>query len=177
MAGSFRSQFHHWFPVTGHFMRWFTCIVLLVGFLVPASAHHPERANKRVYQSFDLIGPLGNWLPPSHRRKYNRPTYLGGKIAYWIAPSSQEAMAWHDAAHRRAYKDHRPRIEKHYFYPKPWESLRVGGRVAKGEGDQSPDESRESSGGVYGYDAMEDGAPDLEPVTLEPLAADAALIE
>ena len=46
----------------------------------------------------------------SYRRRYNRPKYLGGKIAYHIAPSSQEAMAWHEAEHLGAYKNHRPRI-------------------------------------------------------------------
>ena len=84
---------------------------------------------KPVHPRIDLIPPLGTNLPPSHRRVYNRPSYWHGKIAYYIAPSSQEAMAWHDAEHRCAYKNHRPRIEVHYFYPKPWEVLKIGARI------------------------------------------------
>jgi len=95
-----------------------------------ASAHHPDKENWPVHQRIDVIGPVGNRLPPSHRRVYNRPTYVGGKIAYWIAPTSQEAMAWHRAEHSGAYKPPKKcmRLEQHYFYPKPWEVLQVGPR-------------------------------------------------
>ncbi|WP_302120068.1 hypothetical protein [Allorhodopirellula heiligendammensis] len=88
----------------------------------------------------DVIGPLGNRLPESYRRKYNRPTYIGGKIAAKIAPSSQEAMSFHRSQELGLYDNngikgalsgqHCPpqRIEQHYFYPKPWEVLTVGPR-------------------------------------------------
>jgi len=88
----------------------------------------------------DVIGPIGNRLPPSYRRQYNRPSYLGGKIAAKIEPSSQEAMAFHRADELGLYdnngikgwmssKNCPPRrVEQHYFYPKPWEVLTVGPR-------------------------------------------------
>jgi hypothetical protein len=88
----------------------------------------------------DPIPPIGNRLPPSYRRKYNRPTYIGGKIAAKIEPSSQEAMAFHRSESLGLYDHtgikglfsgkHCPpqRVEQHYFYPKPWEALMVGPR-------------------------------------------------
>ncbi|MFG0290474.1 MAG: hypothetical protein ACF8CQ_20010 [Rhodopirellula sp. JB044] len=88
----------------------------------------------------DVIGPLGNRLPESYRRKYNRPTYIGGKIASKIEPSSQEAIAFQRAEELGLYDNngvkgalhgkHCPpqRVEQHYFYPKPWEVLAVGPR-------------------------------------------------
>ena len=93
-------------------------------------AHHPDRKCDPVTPRIDLIPPLGNNLKPGHRRKYNRPSYWEGKIAYKIAPSSQEAMAWHRAVHAGAYEDPKKclRLEQHYFYPKPWQTLRVGPR-------------------------------------------------
>lgn len=88
----------------------------------------------------DPIGPVGNRLPESYRRQYNRPTYVGGKIAAKIAPSSQEAMSFHRSESLGLYdrtgikgwlngKNCPPqRVEQHYFYPKPWEVLAVGPR-------------------------------------------------
>ncbi len=104
--------------------------VLTVAMTSVASAHHPDRQSQPVRQRVDLIGPLGNRLDPGYRRVYNRPTYWGGKIAYLIAPTSQEAMAWHRAEHAGAYeapKKHM-RLEQHYFYPKPYHALTVGPR-------------------------------------------------
>ncbi|MCM2374015.1 hypothetical protein [Aporhodopirellula aestuarii] len=88
----------------------------------------------------DVIGPVGNRLPESYRRQYNRPTYLGGKLAAKIEPSSQEAMAFHRAEELGLYDNNGikgalagkhcapQRVEQHYFYPKPWEVLTVGPR-------------------------------------------------
>ncbi|MDV6033703.1 MAG: hypothetical protein F9B45_27140 [Phycisphaera sp. RhM] len=104
--------------------------LLTVALTSVATAHHPDRESRPVRQRVDLIGPMGNRLPPSYRRVYNRPTYWGGKIAYLIAPTSQEAMAWHRAEHAGAYeapKKHM-RLEQHYFYPKPYHALTVGPR-------------------------------------------------
>ncbi|TWU26831.1 hypothetical protein Pla52o_06860 [Novipirellula galeiformis] len=102
---------------------------------VSANAHHPDRENQPVHPRIDVIGPLGNRLPESYRRKFNRPTYLGGKVAYHIAPSSQEAMAWHKAEHRGAYANKSCRSVTHYFYPKPWEAMRIGPRVSSDSQD------------------------------------------
>ena len=93
-----------------------------------ASAHHPDRENQPVRQRIDVIGPVGNRLPPSYRRRFNRPTNLGGKIAYKIAPTSQEAMAWHAATHRGDYQCNAGRSVETFFYPKPYEVLTIGTR-------------------------------------------------
>lgn len=111
------------------------------GSALTASAHHPDRAQQTVRPRVDVIGPLGNRLRESYRRTYNRPTYIGGKAAYLIAPTSQEAMAWHQAEHANAYKCDKPRLEKHYFYPKPWEVLTTGARKSM---LATPDESEET---------------------------------
>ncbi|WP_246112388.1 hypothetical protein [Allorhodopirellula solitaria] len=100
----------------------------------------------------DVIGPIGNRLPPSYRRQYNRPSYIGGKIAAKIAPSSQEAMAFHRSNELGLYDDngikgafagkHCPpeRVEQHYFYPKPWEVLLVGPRDDRMQTSQTDEE-------------------------------------
>jgi len=129
-------QFHaietHCFPVSTSFpvsaMRWFTVAALIFCLSTTLFAHHPDKENHRVHPRIDLIGPLGTWLPPSYRRRYNRPSNVAGKISYYIAPSSLEAMSWHAATHRNAYKDHKPRTVMHYFYPKPWQALQIGPR-------------------------------------------------
>lgn len=150
-------------------MRWFTGLILLACFTVPVHAHYPDWKNMRVLPTFDLIGPLGSRLPASHRRKYNRPTYWGGKIAYLIAPSSQEAMVWHDMSHRDAYKKHRPRIEKHFFYPKPWESLKMGARTPT-VADNKNDLYTPPATNVLNPDADPLASPTLaEPLASEPI--------
>jgi hypothetical protein len=103
-----------------------TVSVFVLGFcLSPAlMAHHPDWKGMPVRPRIDVIGPLGTHLKPSYRRRFNRPSSVVGRLMYHIAPSSQEAMAWHSANHRMLYKNHRPRMEQHYFYPKPWEGLR-----------------------------------------------------
>ena len=123
-------QFHtsetHCFPVSA--MRWFTIATLISCLSTTLFAHHPDKENYRVHPRYDLIGPLGTWLPPSYRRQFNRPRNVSGKISYYIAPSSLEAMSWHAATHRNAYKDHKPRTVMHYFYPKPWQAMQTGPR-------------------------------------------------
>ena len=126
-------------------MRWLLLPLLTVFLTTVLCAHHPDRESHRVHPYYDLIGPLGSHLPPSHRRKYNRPSNIGGKIAYYIAPSSQEAMAWHKAQHRGYYKNHRPRMVTHFFYPKPWEAMKVGPRIPT-----SPEAAAARSAGGYG---------------------------
>ncbi|TWT84011.1 hypothetical protein CA13_54850 [Planctomycetes bacterium CA13] len=125
-------------------------LVLVVATMVstPVLAHHPDRKCQPVHPRYDVIGPLGNRLPESYRRSYNRPTYLGGKIAYKIAPSSQEAMAWHRAEHRCAYDKCEGRRVPQYFYPKPWEALKVGARTSK--------------------DFVEDDEAKITPATIDP---------
>ncbi|MEM1070537.1 MAG: hypothetical protein AAGI63_16665, partial [Planctomycetota bacterium] len=106
-----------------------TTLIMSVSFATlsdTALAHHPDKENQRVHPRIEVIPPLGNNLPMSYRRKYNRPQKIVGKLMYHIAPSSQEAMAWHRATHLGYYKNHAPRMVTHYFYPKPWEALRNG---------------------------------------------------
>lgn len=151
-------------------MRW-SCLLLVVSVSTTLLAHHPNKECQDVHPRIDVIGPLGNRLPPSYRRRFNRPRYVGGKIAYYIAPSSQEAMAWHEAAHLGAYSKHRPRIEKHYFYPKPWEALQIGPRRFA------------LDGGMSSYDAVGSEYAELEEAAVEqlapqePLAKETGLIE
>lgn len=109
-------------------MRWMIATLMGISMLTASSGHPPDKANQPIYPNIDLIGPLGNRLPISYRRRYNRPTNIGGRIAYTIAPSSQEAMAWHAATHRGDYECDRGRVELQYFYPKPYEALRIGSR-------------------------------------------------
>ncbi len=109
-------------------MRTALLFICLAAMAVPVTAHHPNRETGPVIPRVDFLPPLGNRLPPEYRRVYNRPTYLGGKIAYLIAPSSQEAMAWHRAEHRGDYECNRGRVVNQYFYAKPYEALRIGGR-------------------------------------------------
>ncbi|EMI56545.1 hypothetical protein [Rhodopirellula sallentina] len=106
----------------------------------------------------DVIGPLGNRLPESYRRKYNRPTYIGGKIASKVEPSSQEAIAFQRAEELGLYDNngvkgalngkHCPpqRVEQHYFYPKPWEVLAVGPRKTPMRNDRSNSEFSSDAG-------------------------------
>ena len=109
-------------------------LLILLFLVLPASTnlwgHGPYLSLPPTHPRFDPIPPLGNRLPPSYRRVYNRPTYVGGKLAHVLAPTSQEAMSWHEHVHRGSYRNHAGRIEPLYFYPKPWEVLTVGPRPA-----------------------------------------------
>ena len=111
-------------------MRWFTTFVLLTLLCTDLSAHHPDRENQRIWPRIDLIPPLGVRLSASYSRLHNRPSKRLGRTLYYIAPSSREAMSWHDATHQKAYELDRGRLEKHFFYPKPWEGLELGPRAA-----------------------------------------------
>jgi hypothetical protein len=130
---------------------WIACL-LAVACFSSLHAHHPDRESKPVHRRIDLIGPIGNRLPMSYRRRYNRPTNWGGKIAYYIAPTSQEAMRWHKATHQGQYKRHAPRMMANYFYPKPWEAIRIGARPNRDlnrEGQQEPEAETGDSGLEY----------------------------
>jgi hypothetical protein len=97
------------------------------------SAQFPNWKAKPVRPRIDVIPPLGNHLPWSYRARMNRPSYLSGRIAYTIEPSSQEAMAWQRAWQRGHYANHAPRMETHYLYPKPWEVLGVDAKPKRGD--------------------------------------------
>ena len=97
---------------------------------ITAQSHEPNRKCVPVRQRVDVVGPVGNRLEPSMRRTHNRPTFLSGRLAYIVAPTSQEAMTWHKADHLGAYRNEAGRIEPKYFYPKPWEALKIGPRVS-----------------------------------------------
>ncbi|MEO1528630.1 MAG: hypothetical protein AAFX06_24685 [Planctomycetota bacterium] len=126
----------------------FLSVLLVSVSPVISHGHQPDGANTPVRQRIDLIGPIGNRLPAGHRRKFNRPRNWIGWTAYRIAPSSIEAMSWHRAQHAGAYDDPKrsKRIEYHYFYPKPWEAMRIGQRPST-----SRPEDVKAETGMNGY--------------------------
>lgn len=65
---------------------------------------------------------------PEYRKVYNRPRYLTGYLAFKIEPSSQEAMAWQTNYCNGNYANHGCPHVPHYYYPKPWESLKTSSR-------------------------------------------------
>ena len=122
-----------------------TVVIGLTLLLAPqAAAHFPHHENRPVRQHVEPIPSIGANLP-SHRERYNRPRYLGGKIAYYIAPSSQEAMSWHRSVHRGYYANHAPRMEDRYIYAKPWQALMVGPRTPRDAQTSSADNTADSS--------------------------------
>ena len=137
------------------------CLASLIG-AGTAAAHDPDRKNQPVTPIIDVIGPLGNNLKPGHRRGYNRPSYIEGKIAYHLAPSSQEAMSWHRAVHSGAYKDPKKclRLEQHFFYPKPWQVLTVGPRRSRVAPSDTPAGASGPSTAIYSTPAIDSAAPD-----------------
>ncbi len=89
---------------------------------------------------------LPDWIYNHHvpyRLQYNRPTYYGGKIAYHISPTSQEAMVWQENLAAGRYDGHNcPPLYKGFYYPKPWEVLNTGPRPTyntKATATKSPD--------------------------------------
>lgn len=108
-------------------------VALLGGLLVANSvwAAPPERPTLN-HTEDPRPNILPDWIYNHHvayRQRYNRPRYFGGKIAYHIAPSSQEAMAWAENMDRGYYDGfHNPPLVKRYCYPKPWEALNTGPR-------------------------------------------------
>ena len=146
-----------------------TWIILLISGCCASlvQAHHPETESRPVHRRIDLIGPLGNRLPASYRWRYNRPTNIGGRIAYYIAPTSQEAMRWHRATHQGQYRRKDHRMVANYFYPKPWESLRIGARPrtdSENESQYEPEmgDERESQGDQWLPDPTQTEADRLD---------------
>lgn len=135
------------------------------------SAQFPNWKAIPVRPRIDVIPPLGNHLPYSYRARMNRPTYLGGRIAYTIEPSSQEAMAWQRAWERGYYADHAPRMETHYMFPKPWEVLGVGAKPKRGDDAEAvaPQPERLPLG-----PADDDEPAEVAPEKLDPPQAESA---
>ncbi len=103
---------------------------LAAALVTPAivSAEHPRGiAYWPRIELFDWVETLER---PSYRERYNRPRYIGGKIAALIAPSSQEAMSWHEHKRRGSYHKHAGPVVVNYLYPKPWEALPIEARRA-----------------------------------------------
>lgn len=139
-----------------------------------ATAHHPDRESQPVHPRFDLIGPIGNRLPAGYRRTYNRPSNWGGRIAYKIAPSSQEAMAWHRATHRGDYVCERGPVVPIYEHQKPWQALRIGARPAPNDANDRSTTYQSSTALNLDTDSaldqpLLDDAPEIEPELLDEL--------
>lgn len=109
-------------------MRLFLFACLLALFSADLTASQPSQQGQRIWPRIDLIPPLGVKLSPSYARLHNRPSRRVGGWADHLAPTSREAIAWNEAKSQQAYKQKRGRLEKHYFYPKPWEGLLLGPR-------------------------------------------------
>ncbi len=149
-------------------MRWLALSLMFACAVSAVSAQHIDHRNKPVRPRIDVIPPMGNRLPPSYRWTYNRPTNLGGRIAYWIAPSSQEAMAWQRARQAGAYRNHLPRLERHFFYPKPWEALPVGPRTPSDRPEQ------ESAHDAATAERLTEQGPERQPVVVDQLERETA---
>lgn len=155
----------------------FAATIGFSGMMNTATAHHPDRENQPVRPRVDVIGPVGNNMPTAYRRRFNRPRYWAGKIAYKIAPSSQEAMAWHRAEHHGYYEGEHPRMVTHYFYPKPYEAIKVGSRPAPKQSDEN------ESSKTYSAENQTQGKPALARKTvaddqiasIEPVEASVAI--
>jgi hypothetical protein len=105
------------------------------------------------------------WVP--YRKLHNRPTYIGGKVASVIEPTSQEAMAWHISKANGDYRNHRPGSIPTYYYPKPWESLQIGARprqqvgVVQTQFDENQFDEKQFESSLNGLD------PGLAPESLD----------
>lgn len=65
----------------------------------------------------------------AYRAQYNRPSFVGGWIAYNISRTSLEAMSWQENYCAGNYaRHHMPPVCKTYYYPKPWEVLNTASR-------------------------------------------------
>ena len=100
--------------------------LIVVGNAAISSARHPDASGD---PRPDLIAhPLySNWT--SYRAENNRPSYVGGWMAYHLSRTSQEAMSWQENHCNGTYHTHCPTPVRMYYYPKPWEVLPVGART------------------------------------------------
>jgi hypothetical protein len=115
--------------IKGLKMRVCHCVMLAALFIIGSasvsSGRHPDVTGD---PRPDLVPhPLyNNWT--SFRADYNRPSYLGGWMAYHLSRTSQEAMSWQENRCNGTYHTHCPTPVTMYYYPKPWEVLPVGAR-------------------------------------------------
>ena len=115
-------------PLEGRNMRHSALLaIFLIGSVQHVSAH--DSIHKLMLPRVELFDWVERCELPSYRERYNRPRYIGGKIAYHIAPSSQEAMSWHENHHRGSYRNHAGPTVRNFRFPKPWEVLPVGPRT------------------------------------------------
>lgn len=144
---------------------------LLSGFLLTSTAWSapPERPTLN-HTEDPRPNILPNWIYNHHvpyRLRYNRPTYYGGKIAYHISPTSQEALAWEENLERGYYDGHHcPPLVKGFFYPKPWEALNTGPRV-------NTRKPVAVQGAVPHHGVQGSGNAPVEPIVPAPLSAGA----
>jgi len=111
-----------------------TCAVAIAIVAVPidtcdAGDHYAHFNPYDPRPDFFRLPVYNAWVP--YRKSHNRPTYIGGKVAAVIEPTSQEAMAWQISKANGDYRNHRPGYIPTYYYPKPWEALQIGARQRK----------------------------------------------
>ena len=109
-------------------MLWSGVLLVFLTPLAGAAAERPTLQHTRDPRPDILPHPIAD-AHVEYRRAYNRPRFVPGWIASWIAPSSQEAMVWEENLARGRYDGkHCPPLCKTYYAPKPWEVLLTGPR-------------------------------------------------
>ena len=105
-------------------------VVAAVGSMNAMMAAERPTLNHHTHDPRPDILPHPLWdAHVEHRRAYNRPTYIGGWLAFKISRTSQEAMVWQENLLAGNYdRKHVPPMYKRFYAPKPWEVLATGPR-------------------------------------------------
>ncbi len=105
------------------------CLALGTTLLAPAHGGERPTLQHTCDPRPDILPYYLYYAHTEYRRKYNRPSYLGGWLSYKLSRTSQEAMVWEENLQAGNYVGkHQPPMYKRYFAPKPWEVLQTGAR-------------------------------------------------
>ena len=111
------------------FLSGMACAAATLSLGVAMGAERPTlKHNTRDPRPDILLHPIWD-AHIEYRRTYNRPTFIGGWLAYKVSRTSQEAMVWQENLQAGNYdRKHMPPMYKRYYAPKPWEMLATGPR-------------------------------------------------